>query len=413
MNNIEIIVIIVIISIIFLVSINSCSHINNILLNINNNSVRFIMILFIIIIGKYNVIMAGLAGLLFLIMINKANQIEGLENNNNNKYKSLNIWLGVMLINPIKYILFNDKYDIKQEIEEIKLTNDCKLFTEKYIEIMDNDMVQSIAILLDATKSENNIHNILSLFNRLKYEEMIIDFEKLLNDEEIIENIIQENMVKLDKNKIKRILLPLLKNNIECAQKLFYKASSNYLSVEYITKMMNGPENENKTDENDQNNSNMEYNDELMEEDDCNNGNVCSKGFYCVSKKKGIGSKYLCSPFMNPVLCRNKKFSCPNDSKCIRRQKCEDYDGNLTDQVMNSDGYTKKNISESTEVMEEKTSEIDSSDNDIPIAKSFPTLKNSFDIDNHNQSYTSPINNYDSHDKHDFHKIQNVIKDCK
>ena len=81
--------------------------------------------------------------------------------------------------------------------------------------------------------------------------------------------------------------------------------------------------------------------DNLKQEDDCNNGSVCSKGSYCIKKEKGVGSKYLCSPFINPVICNDGRFSCPSDSKCIERQKCRDYDGNLTNQIMNSDGYTK------------------------------------------------------------------------
>ena len=186
MNNTEIIVIVVILSLIFLISINSCSHINNILLYINNNIVRFIMILFIITVGKYNVNIGGLVGLLFLIMINKANHIEGLENIENDKYKYLNLWLGLMLINPMKYILLNQKYNMEQEIEDIKVSSECKQFSEKYLEIMDNDTVQSIALLLLATQSPTDNEDIFSIFKTLQYEDMIIDFEKVLNDNQVL-----------------------------------------------------------------------------------------------------------------------------------------------------------------------------------------------------------------------------------
>ena len=76
--------------------------------------------------------------------------------------------------------------------------------------------------------------------------------------------------------------------------------------------------------------------DNLKQEDDCNNGSVCSKGSYCIKKEKGVGSKYLCSPFMNPVICNDGRFSCPSNSRCTERQKkCRDIDGNLTNQIMN------------------------------------------------------------------------------
>ena len=379
MNNTEIIVIVVILSLIFLISINSCSHINNILLYINNNIVRFIMILFIITVGKYNVNIGGLVGLLFLIMINKANHIEGLENNDNSKYTNLNLWLGIMLINPIKYIFINEKYNIKQEIEDIKLMDECKQFSEKYLEIMDNDTVHSIAILLLATQS-NNIEDISSVFKTLKYEDMIIDLESLLKDDQLIEkqmkenlsieNVIKQKNGKLDKNKILTKLLPFLNNNKECAMKLFNKVVNEKLTKEQIEKIINNIDYEQvkKTEESEQStkpttieqkkkpitkeqlikksnedDSVLKCDDELNEEDDCNNGSVCSKGFYCKIKEKGTGSKHLCSPFMNPVICNDGRFTCPSDSKCVIRQKCKDFDGNLTDQVMSSDGYTKNN----------------------------------------------------------------------
>jgi hypothetical protein len=501
MNNTEIIVIVVILSFIFLISINSCSHINNILLHINNNSVRFIMILLIIMLGKYNVNIAGLLGLLFLIMINKANHIEGLENNDKSKYANLNLWLGAMLINPIKYIFLNEKYDIKQEITDMKLTDECKQFSEKYLDIMDNDMVHSIVILLFTTQSDNNIEDISNLFKTLKYEDMLVDLENLLKDEQLIEkqmnenasiaNIMKEKNAKVDKNKILTKFLPFLKNNKECAMKLFNKVISDKLTKESIEKILNGIENEKQTEESDQTNKAKKItkekliqksikddsilkcdDDDLKQEDDCNNGSVCSKGFYCTVKEKGTGSAYLCSPFKNPVICNDGRFSCPSDSKCIERQKCKDYDGNLSDQVMNSDGYTKNNeellitqklaeqsaqkpevssksnkkdnnskkdtvrtdskkpsISsqsikidrdssriQSTQVIDEKiekTVDIDSIDYDIPIAKRFPRLKNSFDKKNdHNPSYTAPIVDCGI-DKHDFNRNQHICPDCR
>ena len=366
MNNTEIIAIIVILLLIFLISINSCSHINNILLYVNNNIVRFVMILFIIIVGKYNVNIGGLFGLLFLIMINKANHIEGLENIENDKYKYLNLWLGIMLINPTKYILLNEKYNIKQEIEDIKVSSECKQFSEKYLEIMDNDTVQSIALLLLATQTETDDEDISSIFSKLKYEDMIIDFEKVLNDNQIIEkdmnnhpflpNVIKEKNGKIDKNKLLTKLLPFLKNNKECAMKLFNTVVKEKLtkeSRENIMKEMLNEQQEKKKNKkitkeqlikkSNEDGSILKCDDELKEEDDCSNGSVCSKGFYCKIKEKGTGSKYLCSPFMNPVICNDGRFTCPSDSNCIDRQKCKDDNGNVTEQVMSSDGYTKNN----------------------------------------------------------------------
>lgn len=499
----EFIVIFILLSIIVFISLNSCSHINKILLMINSNIVRFLMILIIIGIGKYNINIGGLIGLLFLIMINKANHIEGLENNNNNNYNNLNLWLGVMLINPIKYIFLNEKYDIKQEIIDMKLNDECKLFTEKYLEIMDNDMINSIVILLLTTQSDNNIDDIPNLFKTLKYEDMVIDLENLLKDEQLLKNqmnenpsiinIMKEKNATLNKNKILMKFLPFLKNNKQCAMKLFNKVISNNLTKESIEKIINERENEKITEESDQINkqekkkiskeklivksiedgSDLKCDDDnLKQEDDCNNGSVCSKGSYCIKKEKGVGSKYLCSPFMNPVICNDGRFSCPSDSRCAQRQKCRDIDGNLTNQIMNSDGYTKNDelitkkqkdlpIQEvkkpvvsvesnkkdnakkntyitdsgipsissqsikidkdssrrrSTKVIDEKienTIDISSNDYDIPIAKRFPRLKNSFDRKNdHNPSYTSPIVNCGI-DKHDFNRNQHMCPDCK
>lgn len=493
MNNTEIIVIIVILSLIFLISINSCAQINNILLYVNNNIVRFIMILFIIAVGKYNVNIGGLVGLLFLIMINKANHIEGLENIENNKYKYLNLWLGLMLINPMKYILLNQKYNMKQEIEDIKVSSECKQFSEKYLEIMDNDTVQSIALLLLATQSPTDNEDIPSIFKTLQYEDMIIDFEKVLNDNQIIEkdmnnhpflpNVIKEKNGKIDKNKLLTKLLPFLKNNKECVMKLFNKVVNEKSTKESTENIMNEIQNEPKKitrqkliEKSNEDGSVLKCDDELKEEDDCGNGSVCSKGFYCKIKEKGTGIKYLCSPFKNPVICNDGRFTCPSDSNCINRQRCRDIEGNLTEQVMSSDGYTKNNqeskkqesakprvssqpesrkprvlsqpvsrkpivlshqesvkpivssqskkmdditlndIIDSKQLIDEKveeTDEMDSLDYTIPIAKKFPKLNNTFDKKNvHNPSYTVPILNCRI-DKHDFHKNHNICPDCK
>ena len=481
MNNTEIIVIIVILSLIFLISINSCSHINNILLYINNNIVRFIMILFIITVGKYNVNIGGLVGLLFLIMINKANHIEGLENIENDKYKYLNLWLGLMLINPIKYILLNEKYNMKQEIEDIKVSSECKQFSEKYLEIMDNDTVQSIGLLLLATQTETDNEDIFSIFKTLQYEDMIIDFEKVLNDNQIIEkdmnnhpflpNVIKEKNGKINKNKLLTKLLPFLKNNKECVMKLFNKVVNEKSTKESTENMMKEIQNEpNKItrqkliEKSIEDDSILKCDDEL-EEDDCGNGSVCSKGFYCKIKEKGTGRKYLCSPFKNPVICNDGRFTCQSDSNCISRQRCEDVQGNITEQVMSSDGYTKNNqkskkqesakprvssqsdkisIQESVKLMVssqkesvkpivssqkesvkpivskeiideeiEETDDMDSLDYTMPIAKKFPKMNYTIDKMNvHNPSYTVPIVNCNL-DKHDFHRNRNICPDCK
>jgi len=478
----EFIIIFIFLCIIIVVTLNSCSHIDNLILMTNNNIVRFLMILIIIGIGKYNINIGGLIGLLFLIMINKANHIEGLENNNN-KYNDLNLWLGLMLINPIKYLFYKEQYNIKQELQDIKLSDKCKEFSKKYEEIMDNDIVDSIFILLLATKNDvYNIDNIPTLFQSLKYEDMIKDFENYLK---------KENKISKEKtDKIVKKLLPFLKKNKECLMELCNKVITNKLTKEY----KNTIKKKNETDNNKINEkkitkqklieksikdgSVLECDDEIKKDDDCNNGNICSKGYYCVTKEKGIGNKYLCSPFINPVVCEDRRFSCPTDSKCVYGQKCKDYNGNLTNQVMNSDGLSENIDSDNkfiTKIIENeaqvksnrfkkktptKTLNINSKiqinqlinkninntlDQNMPIAKKFPTMKNSSNIykseyiDNnihksidyipiskkfkkidtdyhkknyHNPSYTAPIVDCGI-DKHDFYRNENMCPDCK
>jgi hypothetical protein len=369
MNTIEVIVIAVILLLIFLISINTCSCINTILLNVNNNTVRFLMILIIIAIGKYDIKIAGLIGLLFLIMINKANHIEGLENIEDNQYSNLNIWLITMIINPMKYIfaLTPNEFNIVDEINEINVSDDCKTFKEKYREIVDSKLVDNIVVLGISTQNADNnkeLHEIALLFKSLKYDEMISDFTKLLEDKNTLEkykkdpfltNLMEKKNITLDLTNIKNKLLPFLKQNKECAIKFFSKVVSQKFTKESQEAIMKNLENNYK-----KNSKNKKITkDKLMEksikddsilkctelqkeDDDCKNGSFCSNGNYCVTKKKGVGSKYLCSPFENPVKCNDARFSCPSDFTCIPEQKCKDnINGMISNQFMNTDGYRK------------------------------------------------------------------------
>jgi hypothetical protein len=379
-----------------------------------------------------------------------------------------------MLVNPIKY-MFSKKYSLKEEINKIEINQDCKKFVEKYLEVVDDDIVNNLAILAISTQTDRSIQDVTVIFKSLKYEDMLVDFEKLLKDKDLlskqqnenpfIKNIIEKKNLKPDNTKIINTFLPFLKENKECAMYFFNKIVSINLTNESLEKNMKELENINHessiTDY-----STLKCDDPSKEKDDCDNGSYCSKGFNCVVKEKGTGSKYLCSPFVNPVKCNDARFSCPSDSKCIDRQKCKHSNNKITNQVMNSDAYfeeiepteivskktkpkesvtkktelpvkvsytqktepsfqqsiqkhtdtiiLKKPININREIHDKNTniSKSESTDSDSPNTKHFPHLKNRLSKYQHNPSYTRPIVDCKIN-KHDFYKSQNICPDCK
>ena len=245
MYNIEKLIAVIILLIILLLTINSFS---NILSYINNNNVRFLMILFIIIIGHYDVKMAGLSGLLFLLLVNKANYIEGFNQSNSNKQRDRNVrmWLYLMLINP-KSFDSKENNVVRNEIAKLKLDPNCKNFTDEYSKIMDDNLAVNILIfLVDTNMTELDIIRLYQSSNpnirqlRRDLEIFLIENQQKIEEKQYLNNkrfeqMIKERNIKVRPSLIENYLIPFLENpiNLKCLHHLIQVVVNN-LKQKYI-----------------------------------------------------------------------------------------------------------------------------------------------------------------------------------